>query len=60
MTPLEAREVALTVDTDAVVILAQTLVRMDSVAAPGRPHEAAVAQFLAARLEASGFTVTVT
>jgi len=60
MTPLEAREVALTVDADAVVILAQTLVRMDSVAAPGRPHEAAVAQFLAARLEASGFAVTVT
>ena len=60
MTPLEAREIALTVNADAVVELAQTLVRMDSVAAPGRPHEEAVARFLAARLEASGFTVMVT
>ena len=60
MTPLEARELALTVDADAVVSLAQTLVQMDSVAAPGRPHEEAVARFLAARLEMGGFTVTVT
>ena len=59
MTPLEAREVALTVNTDAVIELTQTLVRMDSVAAPGRPHEEAIARFLAARLEASGFAVTV-
>ena len=60
MTPLEARELALTVSSDAVIELAQTLVRMDSVAAPGRPFEEAVARFLAARLEASGFAVTVT
>ena len=60
MTPLEAKQLALTVNADAVVELAQTLVRMDSVAAPGRPHEEAVAKFLAARLEASGFAVTVT
>ncbi len=59
MTPLEARELARTVDADAVVQLAQTLVRMDSVAAPGRPHEETVARFLAARLEANGFAVTV-
>ncbi len=60
MTPLEARELALTVDADAVVHLAQMLVRMDSVAAPGRPFEEAIARFLAARLEVSGFTVTMT
>ena len=59
MTPLEAREVALTVNGDAVIELAQTLVRIDSVAAPGRPFEEAVARFLAARLEASGFAVKV-
>lgn len=59
MTPIQARELSLTVNADAVIALAQSLVRMDSVAAPGRPHEAAVARFLAARLEASGFAVTV-
>jgi succinyl-diaminopimelate desuccinylase len=60
MTTAEARAVADAVDGEAVVALAQTLVRMDSVAAPGRPHEEAVARFLAAHLEAHGFTVTVT
>ena len=40
--------------------LTQALVQMDSVAAPGRPHEAGVAAFLADRLETHGFAVTVT
>lgn len=40
-----------------VVTLAQTLVRMDSVAAPNRPHEEAVARYLAEYLEQAGFAV---
>jgi succinyl-diaminopimelate desuccinylase len=60
MTRSEAREVAQSVDGDAVVALTQALVRMDSVAAPGRPYEAGVAEFLADRLEGHGFAVTVT
>jgi succinyl-diaminopimelate desuccinylase len=60
MTADQARGIADAVDGDAVVRLAQTLVRMDSVAAPGRPHEAAVARFVAAHLEGQGFHVTVT
>jgi succinyl-diaminopimelate desuccinylase len=55
-----ARIVAESVDGDAVVTLTQTLVRMDSVATLGRPHEAEVARVLAARLEANGFEVQVT
>jgi succinyl-diaminopimelate desuccinylase len=55
-----ARAAADAVAGDAVVALTQQLVRMDSVAAPGRPHEEAVARFVAKRLEASGFRVTVT
>jgi succinyl-diaminopimelate desuccinylase len=42
-----------------VVSLTQTLVRMDSVAAPNRPHEEAIARFLAQHLEQVGFVVTV-
>jgi succinyl-diaminopimelate desuccinylase len=42
-----------------VVALTQTLVRMDSVAAPMRPHEEAVARFLAELLEQAGFAVTL-
>jgi succinyl-diaminopimelate desuccinylase len=42
-----------------VVSLTQTLVRMDSVAAPMRPHEEAVARFLAEYLEQSGFSITL-
>jgi succinyl-diaminopimelate desuccinylase len=40
-----------------VTTLAQTLVRMDSVAAPNRPHEEVVARYLAQYLESAGFAV---
>ena len=42
-----------------VIRLTQTLVQMDSVAAPNRPHEEGVARFLAAYLEQAGFIVTL-
>lgn len=45
------------IKADAVIELAQQLVQMDSVAAPNRPHEEAVALFLAKYLEAAGFAV---
>ena len=54
-----AAKVAESLDGDEVVRLAQQLVRMDSVAAPGRPHEANVAHFLAERLRKNGFQVHV-
>jgi succinyl-diaminopimelate desuccinylase len=60
MTSALARAVADAVDGDAVVTLTRALVQMDSVAAPDRPHEEAVARFVARRLEASGFRVSVT
>jgi succinyl-diaminopimelate desuccinylase len=55
-----AQEVAQAVPLEQVVNLAQTLVRMDSVAALGRPHEEKVAKFLAERLEKAGLKVHVT
>jgi succinyl-diaminopimelate desuccinylase len=61
---MNAHELAATVaeslDADEVIRLAQTLVKMDSVAMPGRPHEASVAHFLAERLRENGFVVHVT
>ncbi len=45
------------IDQTELVRLAQHLVQMDSVAAPNRPHEAAVARYLAGYLEQLGFTV---
>ena len=55
-----AQQVAQAVPLEEVVSLAQALVRMDSVAAPGRPHEQNVARFLAERLEKAGLAVHVT
>jgi succinyl-diaminopimelate desuccinylase len=55
-----AQQVARAVPLLEVVRLAQTLVRMDSVAAPGRPHEQNVAKFLAERLRTAGLEVHVT
>jgi succinyl-diaminopimelate desuccinylase len=49
--------IASRVNTTEVTTLAQTLVRMDSVAAPNRPHEEAVARYLAQYLELAGFEV---
>ncbi len=49
----------LSVDEAELIRLAQHLVRMDSVAAPNRPHEAGVARYLALYLEQAGFTVTL-
>ncbi len=46
-------------DGNAVVILAQQLVRIDSVAAPGRPYEEKVVQFLVEYLEHEGFATHV-
>ncbi len=54
-----AKQAAGAVDADQVIALAQTLVRIDSVAAPNRPHEESVAWFIAARLQSMGFKVTV-
>jgi succinyl-diaminopimelate desuccinylase len=58
--PTLAQQVAQAVPLEEVIRLAQTLVRMDSVAAPGRPHEEKVARFLAERLEKAGLAVHVT
>jgi succinyl-diaminopimelate desuccinylase len=55
-----AQRVARAVPLEEVVSLAQTLVRMDSVAAPGRGHEENIAKFLAERLRKSGLEVHVT
>jgi succinyl-diaminopimelate desuccinylase len=56
--PLElAKRVAEAVDANEVVQLTQTLVRMDSVASPGRPFEEPVARFLEHRLRAAGLEV---
>ena len=55
-----AHRMAQAVPLEEVVRLAQTLVRMDSVAAPGRPHEQNIARFLADRLEKAGLAVHVT
>jgi succinyl-diaminopimelate desuccinylase len=55
-----AKSIANAVPLEQVISLAQTLVRLDSVAAPGRPHEQNVAQFLADRLEKAGLEVHVT
>jgi succinyl-diaminopimelate desuccinylase len=52
-----AGRVAEAVDGDEVVQLTQNLVRIDSVASPGRPHEALVARFLETRLRSDGFEV---
>ncbi len=52
-------QLAAALDSESVVVLAQTLVRMDSVAAPNRPHEATVATYLASYLEQAGFIVTL-
>lgn len=49
-----AERVASLVDATAVVELARALVRLDSVAAPGRPHEAAAASLVLERLRSSG------
>lgn len=58
MNPLKlAERVAQALDGDEVVRLTQRLVRMDSVASPGRPHEAPVVGFLEARLREGGFEV---
>ncbi len=45
------------IDQTELVRLAQHLVQMDSVAAPNRPHEEAVARYLANYLEQLGFVV---
>ena len=55
-----AAELAGLVNGDEVVSLAQALVRIDSVAAPGRPYEADVVKFLVAYLEKAGFKTRVT
>jgi succinyl-diaminopimelate desuccinylase len=55
-----AQSIANAVPLEQVISLAQTLVRMDSVATPGRPHEQNVARFLADRLEKAGLSVHVT
>lgn len=53
-----AERVAGLVEGEAVVELARALVRIDSVAAPGRPHEAAAAGLVLERLESSGLFET--
>lgn len=56
--PLElARRVAEALNGDEVVRLAQSLVMIDSVASPGRPHEAPVVSALETRLREAGFQV---
>lgn len=55
-----AAELAGLVNGDEVVNLAQALVRIDSVAAPGRPYEAGVVKFLVAYLEKAGFKARMT
>ena len=58
MNPLElAERVAQAVNAQELVQLTQDLVRMDSVASPGRPHEAPVTGFLEARLRQGSFEV---
>ena len=60
-TMIESRvaELAGLVNGDEVVSLAQALVRIDSVAAPGRPYEADVVKFLVGYLENLGFETRV-
>ncbi len=52
-----AEQIANLVDSEEVVRLAQALVKIDSVAAPGRPHEENVVNFLEKRLRAAGLKV---
>jgi succinyl-diaminopimelate desuccinylase len=59
MIETRAAELAQLVNGDEVVRLAQALVRIDSVAAPGRPYEADVVRFLVQYLEAHGFQTRV-
>ena len=54
-----AAELAGLVNGDEVVSLAQALVRIDSVAVPGRPYEADVVKFLVGYLENLGFETRV-
>ena len=60
-TMIESRvaELAGLVNGDEVVSLAQALVRIDSVAVPGRPYEADVVKFLVGYLENLGFETRV-
>ena len=55
MVETRAAQLADLVNGEEVVRLAQALVRIDSVAAPGRPFEADVVKFLVKYLEQSGF-----
>jgi succinyl-diaminopimelate desuccinylase len=50
-----AQAVAAALDGQAVIDLAQQLVQIDSVAAPARPHEQPVVDFLAGYLQRAGF-----
>jgi succinyl-diaminopimelate desuccinylase len=59
MNETRAADLADLVNGDEVVRLAQALVRIDSVAAPGRPHEADVVKFLVQYLEGQGFETRV-
>jgi succinyl-diaminopimelate desuccinylase len=59
MIEVRAAELAQLVNGDEVVQLAQALVRIDSVAAPGRPYEADVVKFLVQYLEQVGFETRV-
>ena len=59
MIETRAAQLADLVNGDEVVRLAQQLVQIDSVAAPGRPYEANVVKFLVKYLEQSGFQTKV-
>ncbi len=59
MVETRAAQLADLVNGDEVVRLAQALVRIDSVAVPGRPYEADVVKFLVQYLEQAGFQTKV-
>ncbi len=59
MVETRAAQLADLVNGDEVVRLAQQLVQIDSVAAPGRPYEADVVKFLVGYLERAGFQTKV-
>jgi succinyl-diaminopimelate desuccinylase len=59
MIETRAAQLADLVNGDEVVRLAQQLVQIDSVAAPGRPYEADVVRFLVQYLEQAGFQTKV-